>query len=142
MAESFKDLMENAGGAWDFINNFPVPDCGPVKMTDETSKELLFWSSEEEKSCPHKTFVTVSQKGIHAGFIDLRPGQYGPFDVHPNGHEVFITLEGECTAVCGNLVKDVKKGEVMFCPAGMKHRFYNFTDKFCRVFFVIGGDMM
>ena len=141
MAESFSELMEENGGQWAFLNNYPSPNCGPFKCGAEDGKEMLFWSADPEVSRPHKTFVTLSQKTANAGYIDMAPGGYGPFDVHPQADEVFVCLEGTATVVCGDLTKDVHPGEMMYCPTGMKHRFYNFTDKFCRVFFVICGEM-
>ena len=134
------DAMDTVQLSW--YNNFPDGELKPRKITEEEGMKLLFWSGEPEKSLPHKTQILLSQQGIHVGLIEMPPGRFGPPDTHPNGHEFFVCLEGKATVLDGDNTFDLNPGEGGYCPPGTVHRLYNFTDKFCKVLFVIGGDMV
>jgi mannose-6-phosphate isomerase-like protein (cupin superfamily) len=44
--------------------------------------------------------------------------------------ELYIVASGSGYFINGNSKEEFEKGEVLFVPAGIKHRFENFTDDF------------
>jgi mannose-6-phosphate isomerase-like protein (cupin superfamily) len=44
--------------------------------------------------------------------------------------EVYVVLSGSGTFVCGGSRQPFTAGEVLFAPAGIEHRFEEFTDDF------------
>lgn len=44
--------------------------------------------------------------------------------------ELYVIASGKSNFMCGNEFIDCEKGDVLFVPAGMEHRFIHFTDDF------------
>lgn len=44
--------------------------------------------------------------------------------------EIYIIASGKSNFICGKEYFDCEKGDVLFVPAGMEHRFENFSDDF------------
>lgn len=44
--------------------------------------------------------------------------------------EIYVIASGKSNFQCGNEYFDCEKGDVLFVPAGMDHRFINFSDDF------------
>ncbi len=54
--------------------------------------------------------------------------------------EVYVISTGAGEFVCGNEKASVATGDVLFVPAGMEHRFLNFTDDFSAWVFFYGPE--
>jgi mannose-6-phosphate isomerase-like protein (cupin superfamily) len=57
---------------------------------------------------------------------------YAPRGTDPQGphtrDELYVVVEGSGEFVCGAERQDFAEGDVLFVPAGVAHRFENFTD--------------
>jgi mannose-6-phosphate isomerase-like protein (cupin superfamily) len=71
-------------------------------------------------------FATVIKNGSMRGVI------YEPKDIdNQTPHkqdEVYIVMEGSGKFIWGGKVASFKKGDFLFVPAGLVHRFENFTE--------------
>lgn len=54
--------------------------------------------------------------------------------------EVYVVSTGSGEFVCGNEQGPVAVGDVLFVPAGIKHRFVNFSDDFSTWVFFYGPE--
>jgi mannose-6-phosphate isomerase-like protein (cupin superfamily) len=54
--------------------------------------------------------------------------------------EVYVITTGSCEFVCGNESGLIANGDVLFVPAGVEHRFLNFTDDFSTWVFFYGPE--
>lgn len=74
------------------------------------------------------TFVTVLQHDT------MRVEFYAPFYIDPQQpheqDELYIVVSGSGTFYRNGERTHFKKGDVIFVPAGMEHRFEDFTDDF------------
>jgi mannose-6-phosphate isomerase-like protein (cupin superfamily) len=63
-------------------------------------------------------------RDLEAGVIRLRPGQEDTQEPHP-ADELYYVVEGSGLMELGKAKdKPVKKGSIIFVPAGLHHRFY------------------
>lgn len=67
---------------------------------------------------------------LSRGTLEL--GYYSPFGVdHQSPHsqgEVYVIVKGTGKFINGDDVVDFQPGDAMFVPAGVEHRFVDFTD--------------
>ncbi|MBZ5525085.1 MAG: cupin domain-containing protein [Acidobacteriia bacterium] len=54
--------------------------------------------------------------------------------------ELYVIATGTARFQCGNEIEPVEKGDVLFVPAQMEHRFLNFTDDFSTWVFFYGPE--
>jgi mannose-6-phosphate isomerase-like protein (cupin superfamily) len=54
--------------------------------------------------------------------------------------EIYVVLSGSGTYVCGQQRHPFEAGEVLFAPAGVEHRFVDFTDDFATWVFFYGPE--
>lgn len=91
-------------------------------MTGEKAFELEDLVSRLEKEGGYfLDFLKV--RGLEAGIIVLRPGEEDTQEPHP-ADELYYVIEGSGLVELGRGRRPVKKGSIVFVPAGMRHRFY------------------
>lgn len=86
-----------------------------------------------DQPMPGLSRVTVVDRRSGAGALTMRlvtfePGAAPP----PHWHyveEAMMVLEGEGKAILGDEVMDIKAGETLLGPAGIRHGFINTSDK-------------
>lgn len=54
--------------------------------------------------------------------------------------ELYVVLSGSGHFICGNECNTVGPGDVLFVPAGVEHRFVDFTDDFSTWVFFYGPE--
>ena len=54
--------------------------------------------------------------------------------------EIYVIASGNSRFMCGVESFDCEKGDVLFVPAGMEHRFENFSDNFATWVIFYGAD--
>jgi len=54
--------------------------------------------------------------------------------------ELYVVIDGTGTFGCGSASMPFEPGTVLFAPAGVEHRFENFTDDFCTWVIFYGPD--
>jgi mannose-6-phosphate isomerase-like protein (cupin superfamily) len=62
-------------------------------------------------------------RDLEAGIIVLHPGQEDTQEPH-SADELYYVIEGTGFIELGNANKPVKKGSIIFVPAGLPHKFY------------------
>jgi len=88
------------------------------KITIEEAKTALEQTDEK--------FATVITHGTMRGLI-YAPKIIDKQTPHKQD-EVYVVVEGSGKFVWGDEIVDFKKGDFLFVPAGLVHRFENFTD--------------
>jgi mannose-6-phosphate isomerase-like protein (cupin superfamily) len=91
-----------------------------------------FWKTIEQNPIARGTMVTVSASN----------GDWHHWEVHPNGDEVLVLLEGELQVVFerpgGNETFDLRPGATLIVPAGTWHRAQR--QRNVRMLFITYGD--
>ena len=62
-------------------------------------------------------------RDLEAGVIMLHPGEEDTQEPH-SADELYYVIEGSGFIELGKNKRPVKKGSIVFVPAGMHHRFY------------------
>ena len=75
---------------------------------------------------------------LTGGLYWMRPQYRGHEDVH-TFDEAFYAISGRAQFVADDEPFDVEPGDVIFCPAGVKHRFDNPYDTPYHGFWIIGA---
>ncbi len=87
-------------------------------------------------SMPGREFLTVFRHG------SLEVEVYRPRDVDRqqphNRDEIYVVISGSGQFVCGDRKSAFEPGEVLFVPAGVEHRFEDFTEDFATWVFFYG----
>ncbi|HEV3316763.1 MAG TPA: cupin domain-containing protein [Candidatus Angelobacter sp.] len=102
-------------------------------MTRLTIKDSL-----EKLSHHHGTFIKLFSHGTLEVEI-YKPEKVDLQKPHTRD-EVYVISTGTGEFVCGNEKEFVATGDVLFVPAGMDHRFLNFTDNFSAWVFFYGPE--
>lgn len=66
---------------------------------------------------------------LEVDYIRIRPGNVGAYHGHKAAHNIWIVLQGELTAIVGEVRYVVHAGEVIFMPANIPHASSNNGDK-------------
>ena len=90
-------------------------------MGEEKIFQLDGLLSKIEKDEYFYDFLKI--RNLEAGVIRLRPGQEDTQEPHSED-ELYYVVEGSGMLELGKASKPVKKGSVIFVPAGLRHRFY------------------
>ncbi len=105
-------------------------------MTEERIFELKDLTSRLEKEGAYfLDFLKI--RDLEAGIIVLRPEQrdtQGPHSVD----ELYYIIEGSGWMELGKTKQPVNKGNVIFVPAGMHHKFYGNKDELV-ILYVFAG---
>ncbi len=83
---------------------------------------------EEKRGPDGKPFEVVMNHGT------MRVGLYAPRGTDPQQphlqDEIYVVMGGEGQFICGDEQQAFAAGDVLFVPAGLEHRFVDFTDDF------------
>ena len=91
-------------------------------MTGEKVFELQDLARRLEKEGGYfLDFLKV--RDLEAGIIVLHPGQEDTQEPH-SADELYYVIEGTGFIELGKSAKQVKKGSIIFVPAGLHHKFY------------------
>lgn len=105
-------------------------------MTGEKAFELQDLVSRlEQEGGYFIDFLKV--RDLEAGIIVLRPGKEDTQEPHP-ADELYYVIEGSGLIELGKGRHTVKKGSIVFVPAGMHHRFYGNSEDLV-VLYVFAG---
>ena len=105
-------------------------------MTGEKAFELQDLVSKLENDGGYfLDFLKV--RDLEAGIIVLRPGEEDTQEPHPVD-ELYYVIEGGGLVELGKRRRPVKKGSIVFVPAGMHHRFYGNSEDLV-VLYVFAG---
>jgi len=102
-------------------------------MTKLTIKDSL-----EKLAGHHGTFIKLFSHGTLEVEI-YRPEKVDLQKPHTRD-EVYVVSTGSGEFVCGNEKGAVAVGDVLFVPAGLEHRFVNFSDDFSTWVFFYGPE--
>ena len=69
-----------------------------------------------------------TEEEFHGCLLGFLPGQELPVHVHAHEHEVFDVLSGQGTMYLDGEAVDLKAGDAVFVPAGVRHGFKNTSD--------------
>jgi len=90
---------------------------------DEAARRL-----EANRSPKTKPYEVVMRHGtMHIGLY--APRGRDPQQPHTQD-EVYVVMRGQGEFLCGDAHKSFTTGDVLFVPAGMEHRFIDFTGDF------------
>ena len=67
---------------------------------------------------------SLGAESLSVGDVTLAPGGQVPNHIHPT-EEAMVILEGNLEAVLGDEGIDVKEGQVVLAPPGVRHGFVN-----------------
>lgn len=100
----------------------------PILNRDDVAKEQLSegvdrWSLVDG---------SLGAESLSVGDVTVAPGGQVPTHIHPT-EEAMVILEGELQAVLGDEVIDVKEGQVVLAPAGVRHGFVNKSSASARI---------
>ena len=100
----------------------------PILNRDDVDKEQLSegvdrWSLVDG---------SLGAESLSVGDVTVAPGGQVPTHIHPT-EEAMVILEGELQAVLGDEVIDVKEGQVVLAPAGVRHGFVNKSSASARI---------
>ena len=84
------------------------------------------------------TDETCGSNDLTGGLYWMRPQHRGHEDVH-TFDEAFYAIKGRALFVADDEPIEVEPGDVVFCPAGVKHRFDNPYDTPYHGFWIIGA---
>ncbi len=105
-------------------------------MTGEKAFELQDLVSRLEKEGGYfLNFLKV--RDMEAGIIVLHPWEEDTQEPHP-ADELYYVIEGSGLIEIGKRRRPVKKGSIVFMPAGMHHRFYGNSEDLV-VLYVFAG---
>ena len=91
-------------------------------MGEEKTFELHDLVSQLEKEGGYfLDFLKV--RNLEAGIIVLHPGEKDTQEPH-SADELYYVIEGAGFIELGRAKQPVKKGSIVFVPAGMRHKFY------------------
>ena len=91
-------------------------------MTGEKVFELQNLVKQLEKEGGY--FIDfLKVRDLEAGIIVLRPGEKDTQEPH-SADELYYVIEGTGFIELGKADKPVKKGSIIFVPAGLRHKFY------------------
>ena len=80
------------------------------------------------KSSPDKRYAALEERG------SLEIGFYAPDTIDPqqahDRDEVYVVQSGSGEFLCGRERREFEAGEALFVPAGVTHRFENFSGDF------------
>ena len=62
-------------------------------------------------------------RDLEAGIIVLHPADHDTQESHP-ADELYYVIEGSGLIKLGTLEKSIRKGSIIFVPAGVYHKFY------------------
>ena len=100
----------------------PVPENWRITL-DEAQRRL-----EESRSPDGKPYEVMMRHGtMHVGLYAPRASD--PQQPHQQD-EVYVVMRGQGQFICGDAQQIFACGDVLFVPAGIEHRFINFTDDF------------
>lgn len=85
-------------------------------------------ASEQLQNVPGQVFATVMEHGSMSVEI-YRPDQIDLQQPHEKD-ELYVIISGEGDFLNGASTTRFRPGDVLFVPAGVVHRFENFTDDF------------
>ena len=100
----------------------------PILNRDDVAKEQLSegvdrWSLVDG---------SLGAESLSVGDVTVAPGGQVPTHIHPT-EEAMVILEGELQAMLGDEVIDVKEGQVVLAPAGVRHGFVNKSSASARI---------
>ena len=91
-------------------------------MGEEKTFELHDLVSQLEKESGYfLDFLKV--RNLEAGIIVLHAGEKDTQEPH-SADELYYVIEGDGFIELGRAKQPVKKGSIVFVPAGMRHKFY------------------
>jgi len=91
-------------------------------MTEEKILELQDLLSRLQKEDGYfLDFLKI--RNLEAGIILLHPGENDTQEPH-SSDELYYVIEGSGYMELGKTRRSVKKGSIIFVPAGMRHKFY------------------
>jgi mannose-6-phosphate isomerase-like protein (cupin superfamily) len=95
-------------------------------------------ASAKLRRAEDRTFITLFRHGT------LEVEYYKPdkvdFQTPHNRDEIYVVISGSGDFVNANVRKPFQAGEVLFVPAGVEHRFEDFTDDFATWVFFYGPE--
>jgi mannose-6-phosphate isomerase-like protein (cupin superfamily) len=65
----------------------------------------------------------LKMRNLEAGIIMLHPGEEDTQEPH-SADELYYVIEGSGLMELGSSKKPVKKGSIIFVPAGLRHKFF------------------
>jgi quercetin dioxygenase-like cupin family protein len=77
---------------------------------------------------PLTNVLLFVQEDVRSCLLGFLPGQELPVHVHDHEHEVFDVLTGCGTMMLDGEAVELKAGDVIFVPAGVRHGFKNTSD--------------
>jgi len=91
-------------------------------MTEEKILELQDLLSRLQKEDGYfLDFLKI--RNLEAGIILLHPGEKDTQEPH-SADELYYVIDGSGSMELGKTRRSVKKGSIIFVPAGMRHKFY------------------
>ena len=106
---------------------FKIHDVPMLEMPDGQMRDQFMITDE-----------TCGAKDLTAGLYWIRPHSEGHEDTH-TFDEAFYAIKGRAVFVADDTLTNVESGDVVFCPAGTRHRFDNPYDQPYHGFWVVGA---
>lgn len=114
-----------------------IPKKPLVAAHGESALYQIFWQEDDSG----KIFGAKKPDGMksfeHFARITLKPGDTNNLHTHSKAEQVYFILQGEGTVQVGEETEEVRAGDVIFLPKGIKHGFFN-TGKKQAVLLLVG----
>jgi quercetin dioxygenase-like cupin family protein len=66
-------------------------------------------------------FPTTDSSPFSAAYVTFEPGTRSAWHIHPTGQHLIVTSGVGRTQVWGGPIEEIKAGDVIWCPPGVKH---------------------
>ena len=99
-----------------------------AKFFNKPVEEIFFFEEKENimEQRPWGYFVNLLEEpGYKVKKLVIKPGQRISLQMHNYREEHWIIVQGEGTAIVGDQIKKVRKGDYVYIPKKTKHRLEN-----------------
>ncbi|MFD1613173.1 cupin domain-containing protein [Sphingomonas tabacisoli] len=107
------------------------PAAGAVQQRQGETMEIVRLGTRPSSPAPaeyftgrvrlERVFDANEQSSVSAGKVTFEPGARSHWHTHPRGQRLIVTDGIGWTQVEGGAVEEIRPGDVVWCPPGVKH---------------------
>ena len=72
-------------------------------------------------SCCRAAIRARQSREVYGGWVTFEPGSRTHWHIHPLGQTLIVTFGAGLTQVEGGPVREIRAGDIVICPPGVKH---------------------
>lgn len=100
-------------------------------MAEQTGQQIRHAGSQASIAGPEKVFTGaaridplfpgIEQINASGAYVTFEPGARSAWHTHPKGQHIIVTQGVGLTQEWGKPIEQIKPGDVVWCPPGVKH---------------------